>query len=137
MTNRFENHDTAQLIQLFHEARLPWDYKRVGELEYLRKFASQNFFSIDERQAISSAQIKREHEKYKQATMELLKTCPQLLEILEDWCETHQKQESTITDKVKKDLDTRYNDTIKKLNQQECAVMVFGDTGAGKNTFGL
>jgi hypothetical protein len=123
----------GQLIQIISEARLTWDYQRSGDMEYLREFASKHFFPIGEKEDISSVHIKREHDKYKQATSNLLEISPQLFAILNDWCTENEQYNSTITDEMKKDREMRYNNVIKKLQEQECAVMVFGDIGSGKN----
>jgi hypothetical protein len=130
---KFNKYDFAQLLQLISEAHLKWDYQRSGDVNYLREFASQHFFPVGENEDISSIHIKREHEKYKQATSNLLEIFPELFINLKDWCAEHERSNSMITDEMKRDRDTRYNDAIQKLEQHECAVMVFGDTGAGKN----
>ena len=128
----FNNYDFGQLLQLISEARLIWDYQRSGDVEYLREFVSKNFYSVDNNQNVSSIHIKREHDKYKEATSKLLEICPQMFTILQDWCKENEQYNSMITDEMKKDRDIRYHNTLIKMQQQECAVMVFGDTGAGK-----
>jgi transcriptional regulator with AAA-type ATPase domain len=133
----FGRHSIAELLQLISAARLEWEYTRSNELNYLREFASKNFFPTGEHQKISSRQLKREHDKYKQAVTKLLDICPELFQILNDWCKENERHQSLITDEMKKDQNTRYQETVTKLKQQECAVLVFGDTGAGKNKIGF
>jgi transcriptional regulator with PAS, ATPase and Fis domain len=129
----FGRYSISELIQLISEACLKWNYTRSSDLQYLREFASQNFFPIGEHQNISSVQLKCEHDKYRQAMTKLLDICPELFQILNNWCKENEQRELLITDEMKKDQQTRYQDITTKLKQQECAVMVFGDTGAGKN----
>jgi transcriptional regulator with AAA-type ATPase domain len=135
--NPFGNYKIGELLKLISKARLEWDYERGNDLEYLREFASNNFFPTGEYQKISSMQLKREHDNYKQAMTKLLDICPELFQILNDWCKENEQHQSLITDEMKKDRDKRYREAVTKLKQQECAVLVFGDTGAGKNKIGF
>ena len=130
---KFNQYNCGQLLQLISEAHLKWDYQRSNDGNYLRQFASEHFFAVGENEAISSIHIKREHEKYKKAASNLLDISPLSEKVLLNWCLENEQQNAMITDEMKRDRDQRFHDAVDKLNQQECAVMVFGDTGAGEN----
>lgn len=129
---KFNEYNCGQLLQLISEAHLKWEYQRSSDIDYLRQFASKHFFAVGENEAISSIHIKREHEKYKQAASHLLDISPLLEQILIRWCVENDQQNAMITDEMKRDREQRFHHAVEKLQQQECAVMVFGDTGAGE-----
>ena len=101
----FEHYDVGQLLQMICEEHLKFEYSRAGDVQYMRNFAAQTFFPATS-DGLSAAQLKSEHNKDKIAAKVLSQRASLLYNILKDWCNENE--------------------------QNECHIMVFGDTEAGK-----
>lgn len=133
----FKNWNGDQLRRILTDARITIDYQHQEDIEYLRQMVSQNF--LDPKQVSynaekSSMDIRKMHKRYINNTHTLLNMIHALihtLTLLKDemtpFNEWMWQQDDWQSDGVQK-LHT----LLKELEQHNCAVMLIGDTGAGK-----
>jgi hypothetical protein len=131
----FINWDQGRLLQLFFDSRLECDLeRRCNDVDYLRDFASQYFVTTDNvmHQSACAMNIKRDHEKYKDLSQRLLAWCHKIEEFSNAWWPQAEHYNVQRTDAIIDDLKQLREKVVPDLKQQQCNIMVIGDTGAGE-----
>jgi len=127
--------EQGRLLQLFFDSRLECDLEtRCNDVDYLRDIASQYFVTTDNvmYQSACAMNIKRDHEIYKDLSQRLLGFCHKIKEFSNSWWEQAEKFSVRKTDAIIDDIEQLKKKVVPALNQQQCNIMVIGDTGAGE-----
>lgn len=133
----FINWKGDRLRRVLSDARITIDHQRRKDIEYLRQMVSNNFF--DAQQAgynaeKSSVDIRMMHERYINNADTLLNMTHALIHTLrmlkDDLTQCHESM--LRTDEWQSDCIETLHILLKELQQHDCAVMLIGDTGAGK-----
>ncbi len=127
--------EQGRLLQLFFDSRLECDLEtRCNDVDYLRDIASQYFVTTDNvmYQSACAMNIKRDHEIYKDLSQRLLGFCHKIKEFSNSWWEQAENYKVRKTDAIIDDIEQLKKKVVPALNQQQCHIMVIGDTGAGE-----